>query len=157
MILAQAAPADVHVVATLRADFLIGSIRIPSVMRLVKDNWLPITRPDASDLRLCIEQPAAHHGVPFEPGLVDTILRDVAARPETAALQYTPIGCGRRCAAGRTANAAGLHSYHRLGRGERRQRADAPCQFRSGVAGDARSLDEIAALRRVCFAHGDLE
>lgn len=152
VILAQAAPADVHVVATLRADFLDRLDPYPHVMRLVKDNWLPITRPDASDLRLCIEQPAAHHGVLFEPGLVDTILRDVAGQAGgLPLLQYTLDRLWQEDAPQVERRTLQAHSYHRLGgvRGALRQRADALCQFRSGVAGDARSLDEIAALRRL--------
>ena len=49
-----------------------------------------VTSPSETELRLCIEQPAARHGVTFEAGLVSEILQDLKGRAGALPLlQYT--------------------------------------------------------------------
>ncbi len=80
------------IVATMRADFL-DRLDLAPANRLAKitDGHRPlITQMHRDELRLAIEQPAAHHGVVFEAGLVEVIIKDVQGQAGyLPLLQYT--------------------------------------------------------------------
>jgi energy-coupling factor transporter ATP-binding protein EcfA2 len=81
---------SVKIVATMRADFL---DRLSPYSHLIKvtDKHRPmIAEMQSDELRLAIEQPAAHHGVVFERGLVEEIIKDVQGQAGyLPLLQYT--------------------------------------------------------------------
>jgi energy-coupling factor transporter ATP-binding protein EcfA2 len=81
---------SVKIVATMRADFL---DRLSPYSPLIKatDKHRPmIAEMQLDELRLAIEQPAAHHGVVFETGLVEEIIKDVQGQAGyLPLLQYT--------------------------------------------------------------------
>jgi len=88
--LSQASPPYVKIVATMRADFL---DRLSPYPRLVKvtDRHRPLmAEMQVDELRLAIEQPASHHGVVFETGLVEEIINAVQGQAGyLPLLQYT--------------------------------------------------------------------
>lgn len=68
---------SVKLIMTMRADFLDRFASYPKFSKLI-DNHKPfIADMDDHELRLVIEQPAAQHGVVFEKGLVEEIIKDV--------------------------------------------------------------------------------
>ena len=70
-----------QVVITMRADFYAHCAVLPDLaVRLAADQYL-LGSLDASGLRQAIEGPAHRVGLTFEPGLVGTILDDVAGEP----------------------------------------------------------------------------
>lgn len=80
------------VVATMRADFLDRLDAAPAnrLARATERHRPLITQMHPDELRLAIEQPAAHHGVVFETGLVETIIKDVQGQAGyLPLLQYT--------------------------------------------------------------------
>lgn len=73
---------SLKIVATMRADFLDQLDAYPAnqlANRTQKHRPL-ITQMQPDEMRLAIEQPAAHHGVVFEAGLVEEIIHDVQGR-----------------------------------------------------------------------------
>jgi WD40 repeat protein len=88
--LSQASSPGVKIVATMRADFL---DRLSPYPRLVKvtDRHRPLmSEMQVDELRLAIEQPASHHGVVFETGLVEEIINAVQGQAGyLPLLQYT--------------------------------------------------------------------
>ncbi len=80
----------VKIVIAMRAEFLERFGAYPTFGRIADKNLHLITDMHADELRLAIEQPAAHHGVVFEPGLVTEIIQDVQGQPGSLPLlQYT--------------------------------------------------------------------
>ncbi|MEO0516952.1 MAG: hypothetical protein AAF171_06595 [Cyanobacteria bacterium P01_A01_bin.116] len=80
------------IVATMRADFLNRLDTNPAnlLADATKGHRPLITQMHPDELRLAIEQPAAHHGVVFETGLVKTIIKDVQGQAGyLSLLQYT--------------------------------------------------------------------
>ncbi|MHC0068244.1 nSTAND1 domain-containing NTPase [Nostoc sp. UIC 10890] len=81
---------SVKIIGTMRADFL---DRLSPYAQLVKatDKHRPlIAEMQLDELRLAIEQPAAHHGVVFETGLVEEIIKDIQRQAGyLPLLQYT--------------------------------------------------------------------
>ncbi|MBW4635679.1 MAG: PD40 domain-containing protein [Iphinoe sp. HA4291-MV1] len=81
---------SVKIMATMRADFL---DRLSPYSQLVKvtDKHRPfIAEMQRDELRLAIEQPAAQHGVVFEVGLVEEIIKNVQGQAGyLPLLQYT--------------------------------------------------------------------
>ena len=69
------------VVMAMRADFYHRCAHYPELAALVADSQYLASPLDAVALRRVIEEPAAAVGLELEPGLVDTILDDVADRP----------------------------------------------------------------------------
>lgn len=65
----------VKLVVAIRSDFLDRLDPHPALARLVQEYFHLVTSPDVGELRQCIEQPAARHGVVFEAGLVDEIIQ----------------------------------------------------------------------------------
>ncbi|MBE9100252.1 WD40 repeat domain-containing protein [Vacuolonema iberomarrocanum] len=79
---------SVKLVATMRADFLARLSPYPKLVELAECPL--ITEMQVDELRLAIEQPAARHGVVFETGLVEEIIKDVQGQAGyLPLLQYT--------------------------------------------------------------------
>lgn len=88
----RASDATLKIVATMRADFLDQLDPAPAnrLARLTEKHRPLITQMHPDELRLAIEQPAAHHGVVFETGLVEEIIKDVQGQAGyLPLLQYT--------------------------------------------------------------------
>jgi WD40 repeat protein len=81
---------SVKIVATMRADFLDQLSPYPQLVKAT-DKYRPfIAEMQRDELRLAIEQPAAQHGVVFEEGLVEEIIKDVQGQAGyLPLLQYT--------------------------------------------------------------------
>lgn len=85
-------PAEVglKVVVAMRSDYLDRIGYFPEFAQLVRRNLRMITSLHPDELRQIIERPAAAHGVVFEEGLVDEILKDIKGQPGALPLlQYT--------------------------------------------------------------------
>ena len=77
------------VILAMRADFLERLSPFPEFAKLVEKNNL-VTDMHPDELRLAIEQPAAQHGVVFQQGLVEEIIKDVQGQAGSLPLlQYT--------------------------------------------------------------------
>lgn len=68
---------SVKIMATMRADFLDRLSPYPDLIAVTDKHRPMIAEMQLDELRLAIEQPAAHHGVVFEGGLVKEIIDDV--------------------------------------------------------------------------------
>lgn len=68
---------NVKVMATMRADFFNKLDAYPDLVKATDKHRPMIAKMQLNELRLVIEQPAAHHGVVFEDGLVDQIIQDI--------------------------------------------------------------------------------
>ena len=78
------------VILAMRADFLERLSPFPEFAKLVEKNIDLVTDMHPDELRLAIEQPAAHHGVVFQQGLVEEIIKDVQGQAGSLPLlQYT--------------------------------------------------------------------
>ncbi|MEO0457737.1 MAG: hypothetical protein AAF152_14325 [Cyanobacteria bacterium P01_A01_bin.114] len=80
------------IVATMRSDFLDKLDAAPAnELAVLTENYRPLlTQMHSDELRLAIEQPAAHHGVVFEKGLVERIIKEVQGQAGYLPLmQYT--------------------------------------------------------------------
>ena len=83
---------SLKIVATMRSDFLDQLDAAPAnqLAGLTQKHRPLITQMHSDELRLAIEQPAAHHGVVFEKGLVEDITKDVYGQAGyLPLLQYT--------------------------------------------------------------------
>ncbi len=81
---------SVKIIATMRADFLDRLSPYPTLIRATDKHRPMIAEMQPDELRLAIEQPAAHHGVVFENGLVEEIIKDVQGQAGyLPLLQYT--------------------------------------------------------------------
>lgn len=81
---------SVKIVATMRADFLDRLSPYSSLIKATDKHRPMIAEMQPDELRLAIEQPAAHHGVVFETGLVEEIIKDVQGQAGyLPLLQYT--------------------------------------------------------------------
>jgi energy-coupling factor transporter ATP-binding protein EcfA2 len=88
--LAKAKLPRVKVMATMRADFLDKLSPYPAFVKATDKHRPMIAEMQLDELRLAIEQPAAHHGVVFETGLVEEIIKDVQGQAGyLPLLQYT--------------------------------------------------------------------
>ncbi len=94
--LVQAKLPAIDVIVAMRADFLDRLSAYPILRGILQRSEL-LTDLGDDELHLAIEQPAAHHGVVFEPGLVSEIIQDLKGHTETGEtervslplLQYT--------------------------------------------------------------------
>ncbi len=75
--LAQTHDRSIKIVATMRADFLDRLSPYPALIKATDAHRPFIAEMQPDELRLAIEQPAAQHGVAFEAGLAEEIIRDV--------------------------------------------------------------------------------
>jgi hypothetical protein len=81
---------SVKIVATMRADFLDRLSPYSTLIEATDKHRPMIAEMQRDELRLAIEQPAAHHGVVFETGLVEEIIKDVQGQAGyLPLLQYT--------------------------------------------------------------------
>ncbi|MEA5449635.1 WD40 repeat domain-containing protein [Leptolyngbya sp. CCNP1308] len=88
----RATDPQLKIVATMRADFLDRLDPAPAnlVAKATQGHRPLITQMQPDELRSAIEQPAAHHGVVFETGLVEDIIKDVQGQAGyLPLLQYT--------------------------------------------------------------------
>ncbi|WP_404785203.1 hypothetical protein [Altericista sp. CCNU0014] len=86
----KASDRSVKVVATMRADFLDRLSPYPDFIKVTDKHRPMIAEMQLDELRLAIEQPAAHHGVVFESGLVKQIIDDIQGQAGyLPLLQYT--------------------------------------------------------------------
>jgi energy-coupling factor transporter ATP-binding protein EcfA2 len=114
------------VILAMRADFLERLSPFPEFAKLVEKNNL-VTDMHPDELRLAIEQPAAQHGVVFQQGLVEEIIKDVQGQAGSLPLlQYTLNllwEIEKKSLANRTLN---TKAYRELGgvRGALQKRAD---------------------------------
>ncbi|ARV59031.1 hypothetical protein BZZ01_10625 [Nostocales cyanobacterium HT-58-2] len=88
--LIRARESSIKLLFTMRADFLDRLSAYPSFGKLTQRQIRLMTNMQRDELRLAIEQPAAQHGVLFEDGLVDEIIKDVQGQAGYLPfLQYT--------------------------------------------------------------------
>jgi len=88
--LSQAKLPNVKIIAAMRADFFERLREFPQLVEVTQKHRPMIVEMQPSELRLAIEQPAAHHGVVFEAGLVDTIIASIQGQAGCLPLlQYT--------------------------------------------------------------------
>ncbi|MEI2579260.1 NACHT and WD repeat domain-containing protein, partial [Scytonema sp. PRP1] len=81
---------SVKIVATMRADFLDHLSPYPQLVKATDKHRPFIAEMQRDELRLAIEQPAAQHGVVFEVGLVEEIIKNVQRQAGyLPLLQYT--------------------------------------------------------------------
>lgn len=81
---------SVKLVAAMRADFLNRLSPYRDLIRITDKHRPIIAEMQPDELRLAIEQPAAHQGVVFEEGLVEEIIKDVWGQAGyLPLLQYT--------------------------------------------------------------------
>jgi energy-coupling factor transporter ATP-binding protein EcfA2 len=77
-------------VLAMRADFLDRFSPFPEFAKILEKNIHLVADMHSDELRQAIEQPAARHGVVFEQGLVEEIIKDVQGQAGSLPLlQYT--------------------------------------------------------------------
>src|SRR3954471_6394482 len=102
----------VHVLLTLRADFLDHPLRYPEFGELLRAGMVAVAAPSEDELADAIEQPAKRVGVRFEPGLVSQILADIHEQPGALPLlQYALT----ELFAARTSDVLTLEGYVAIG------------------------------------------
>ncbi len=90
MKLSQAKLPNLKILATMRADFLEKLSDCPQLVEATQKHRPMIVEMQPNELRLAIEQPAAHHGIIFEAGLADKIIAEVRGQAGCLPLlQYT--------------------------------------------------------------------
>lgn len=90
MKLSQAKLSNLKIMATIRADFFERLSEFPQLVEATQKHRPMIVEMQSNELRLAIEQPAAHHGIIFEAGLVDKIISEVQGQAGCLPLlQYT--------------------------------------------------------------------
>jgi WD40 repeat protein len=88
--IAQDLNSSTKLVLAMRADFLDRFSPFPQFAKIIEKNIDFVADMHADELRLAIEQPAARHGVVFEQGLVEEIIKDVQGQAGSLPLlQYT--------------------------------------------------------------------
>ncbi len=92
--IAQDSTGSIKLVLAMRADFFDRFGPFPQFAKLIEKNIAFVTDMQVDELRLAIEQPAAKHGVVFEQGLVEEIIKDVQGQAGSLPLlQYTLSLC----------------------------------------------------------------
>jgi WD40 repeat protein len=88
--IAQDPNSSTKLVLAMRADFLDRFSPFPQFAKIIEKNIDFVADMHADELRQAIEQPAARHGVIFEQGLVEEIIKDVQGQAGSLPLlQYT--------------------------------------------------------------------
>lgn len=149
--LARAESIQLRVILAMRADFYPSLAAHPALVQLAALGLCEVKNIDDSDLRAAIEQPAARHGVVFEPRLVDQIIADIKGRPGALPLlQYT---LNRLWNADDLRNGRTLttKNYHKLGGVERalQIRADLIFNYCGEDYQKERSASEKESIRRI--------
>ena len=123
--LIDSGPAAVKVVVAMRSDFFERFDPYPDLLDRTQPPFF-VTSPSSDELRLCIEQPAARHGVTFESGLVPEILRDVQHQPGALPLLSYALDLLWKHDSPSTDRTLNTVSYREIGgiSGALRQRAD---------------------------------
>ena len=81
---------SVKIMLTMRADFLDKLSPYPQLVKATDKHRPMIAEMQPEELRLAIEQPAVHHGVVFETGLIKEIVKDIQGQAGyLPLLQYT--------------------------------------------------------------------
>ncbi len=127
--IAQDSTGSIKLVLAMRADFFDRFSPFPQFAKLVEKNIAFVTDMQVDELRLAIEQPAAKHGVVFEQGLVEEIIKDVKGQAGSLPLlQYTLSLCWleEECGNGLADRHLNTQTYRELGgvRGALQKRAD---------------------------------
>jgi WD40 repeat protein len=88
--IAQDPNSSAKLVLAMRADFLDRFSPFPQFAKIIEKNIDFVADMHTDELRQAIEQPAARHGVIFEQGLVEEIIKDVQGQAGSLPLlQYT--------------------------------------------------------------------
>lgn len=88
--IAQDPNGSTKLVLAMRADFLDRFSPFPQFAKIIEKNIDFVADMHTDELRQAIEQPAARHGVVFEQGLVEEIIKDVQGQAGSLPLlQYT--------------------------------------------------------------------
>jgi WD40 repeat protein len=88
--IAQDPDSSTKLVLAMRADFLDRFSPFSQFAKIIEKNIDFVADMHPDELRLAIEQPAARHGVVFEQGLVEEIIKDVQGQAGSLPLlQYT--------------------------------------------------------------------
>jgi energy-coupling factor transporter ATP-binding protein EcfA2 len=88
--IAQDRNSSTKLVLAMRADFLDRFSPFPQFAKIIEKHIDIVADMHADELRQAIEQPAARHGVVFEQGLVEEIIKDVQGQAGSLPLlQYT--------------------------------------------------------------------
>lgn len=88
--IAQDPNSSTKLVLAMRADFLDRFSPFPQFAKIIEKNIDFVADMHADELRQAIEQPAARHGIVFEQGLVEEIIKDVQGQAGSLPLlQYT--------------------------------------------------------------------
>ena len=102
----------VRVVVTLRADFFDRPLSYPAFGELLRSSMTTVTLPGESSLSEAISEPARRVGLEIEPGLIPTILRDVADQPGALPLMQYAL---TELADHRNGNLLTIDTYRRTG------------------------------------------
>jgi energy-coupling factor transporter ATP-binding protein EcfA2 len=88
--IARNSNSSAKLVLAMRADFLDRFSPFPEFAKILEKNIHLVADMHSDELRQAIEQPAARHGVVFEQGLVEEIIKDVQGQAGSLPLlQYT--------------------------------------------------------------------
>ncbi|MGV0106389.1 WD40 repeat domain-containing protein [Nostoc sp. DSM 114160] len=88
--LLQQQDSSVKIVLTMRSDFLDRFSEYPQLAKIHDRYSCILTRMSDEELKLAIAEPAARHGVTFEPGLIEQIIDDFHQQGDSLPLlQYT--------------------------------------------------------------------
>lgn len=149
--LARAQQQEVKLVLAMRADFLDRFGPYADMAALTQSNLRLVADMQPGELREVIEQPAARHGVIFEEGLVERIIRDVQGRPGALPLLEYTLDLLWREDSPADDRALNVETYGRLGgiEGALRKRADELYGFADSLKSRPRSSEQQAAIRRV--------
>ncbi|MDH6579120.1 caspase family protein [Kitasatospora sp. MAP5-34] len=77
------------VVLGIRADFYAACMTYPELVDALKERQLPVEPMTPGQLREAIEKPAELAGLTLEPGLADTLLRDLRAGGSPSGSEFT--------------------------------------------------------------------
>ena len=153
--IAQDADSPAKLVLAMRADFLDRFSPFPEFAKSLEKDISLVTDMHDDELRQAVEQPAARHGVVFEQGLVEEIIKDVQGQAGSLPLlQYTLDLLWQEEA--RTNGLAGRHlktrAYRELGgvRGALQKRAN-EIYATFGAGTDAKSASPRQEIVRQIF------
>lgn len=124
--LAEAPQSEIKIVLAMRADFFDRFGPYPEFAALAQPGIQLVSDMHASELRAAIEQPAAHHGVVFEEGLVEQIIADVKGQPGALPLLQYALDLLWRADNPMDDRTLNIKSYHQIEgiEGALQQRAD---------------------------------
>jgi WD40 repeat protein len=150
----QHTASSTKLVLAMRADFLDRFSPFPTFAKLIEKNIDLVADMHPDQLRLAIEQPAARHGVVFEQGLVEEIIKDVQGQAGSLPLlQYTLdlLWEEERRSDGLADRHLNTRSYRELGgvRGALQKRADEIYASFGDKAEQKRSSEKQEIVRQI--------